>query len=408
MHLLIADDDEAVRVLLERLLQRHRQCTVSHAANGIEAVARLDDQACDGVVLDLDMPLMGGIEVLQAIRTNPRHRALPVAMLTASRDAASVRDILALGVQGYIIKPLRAGPAVDKLLAFVDNLAPDLGEDDHDLRLTLAPDPRLLVADGDEDMTQFVTGLLAHRFDIEVATSGAHAVQLAVARRPDVILLGQRLDSLTAERTLDVLRRQPSLASLPVLALGDTGLAASQVLGQVPRTFVADRFLAAFDALVPRTGTTTMARQWRQPLIAATARVCDQQLGLQVAPAASPTRYDAGAPGVAIRLSGPGGDVDIGLRVPEGAATALANVLATRPGPAGGDGAHPLEPLLRAIGQQLATTLAERREAVSLGADLRPWDGTTTDDQQLIVLATDRVDLSLVLMIRDVSVPRAD
>jgi CheY-like chemotaxis protein len=407
VHLLIADDDEAVRVLLERLLQRHRQCTVSHAANGIEAVARLDDEACDGVVLDLDMPLMGGIEVLQAIRTNPRHRALPVAMLTASRDAAAVRDILALGVQGYIIKPLRAGPAVDKLLAFVDNLAPDLGEDDHDLRLTLAPDPRLLVADGDEDMTQFVTGLLAHRFDIEVATSGAHAVQLAVARRPDVILLGQRLESLTAERTLDVLRRQPSLASVPVLALGDTGLAASQVLGQVPRTFVADRFLAAFDALVPRTGATTMARQWRQPLIAATARVCDQQLGLQVAPTASPTRHDdAGAPGVAIRLTGPGGDVEIGLRVPDGAATALADVLATRPLPAAG--AHPLEPLLRAIGQQLATTLAERREAVSLASDLRPWDGTTTDDQQLIVLATDRVDLSLVLMIRDVSVPRAD
>lgn len=407
MHLLIADDDEAVRVLLERLLQRHRQCTVSHAANGIEAVARLDDEACDGVVLDLDMPLMGGIEVLQAIRTNPRHRALPVAMLTASRDAAAVREILALGVQGYIIKPLRAGPAVDKLLAFVDNLAPDLGEDDHDLRLTLAPDPRLLVADGDEDLTQFVTGLLAHRFDIEVATSGAHAVQLAVARRPDVILLGQRLDSLTAERTLDVLRRQPSLASVPVLALGDTGLATSQVLGQVPRTFVADRFLAAFDALVPRTGATTMARQWRQPLIAATARVCDQQLGLQVAPTASPARHDhAGAPGVAIRLTGPGGDVEIGLRVPDGAATALADVLATRPAPAAG--AHPLEPLLRAIGLQLATTLGERREAVSLASDLRPWDRTTTEEQQLIELATDRVDLSLVLMIRDVSAPRAD
>jgi DNA-binding response OmpR family regulator len=370
-------------------------------------VARLDDEACDGVVLDLDMPLMGGIEVLQAIRTTPRHRALPVAMLTASRDAAAVRDILALGVQGYIIKPLRAGPAVDKLLAFVDNLAPDLGEDDHDLRLTLAPDPRLLVADGDEDMTQFVTGLLAHRFDIEVATSGAHAVQLAVARRPDVILLGQRLDTLSAERTLDVLRRQPSLASVPVLALGDTGLAGSHVLGQVPRTFVADRFLAAFDALVPRTGTTTMARQWRQPLIAATARVCDQQLSLQVAPTASPTRHDdTGAPGVAIRLTGPGGDVEIGLRVPDGAATALADVLATRPAPAAG--VHPLESLLRAIGQQLATTLAERREAVSLASDLRPWDGTTVDDQQRIVLATDRVDLSLVLMIRDVSVPRAD
>lgn len=58
------------------------------------------------VLLDLKLPKVDGIEVLRAIRENPRTRTLPVVVLTSSREERDIVEAYQLGVNSYIVKPL--------------------------------------------------------------------------------------------------------------------------------------------------------------------------------------------------------------------------------------------------------------------------------------------------------------
>jgi two-component system, response regulator len=58
------------------------------------------------LLLDIKMPRMDGIEVLEAIRSNEKLKMLPVVMLTASREEPDLRRCYALGVNAYVVKPV--------------------------------------------------------------------------------------------------------------------------------------------------------------------------------------------------------------------------------------------------------------------------------------------------------------
>lgn len=67
---------------------------------------RLPRSAPQVVLLDLNLPKVESLEVLRAIRANELTRAIPVVVLTASRNEAHFREALFLGVNGYLIKPI--------------------------------------------------------------------------------------------------------------------------------------------------------------------------------------------------------------------------------------------------------------------------------------------------------------
>ena len=58
------------------------------------------------LLIDLKMPLVDGLEVLQAVRSDPRTRLIPVVMMTASSEERDRVESYALGVNSYIVKPL--------------------------------------------------------------------------------------------------------------------------------------------------------------------------------------------------------------------------------------------------------------------------------------------------------------
>src|SRR5687767_11707852 len=80
--ILIVDDDTAVRHLLKAVLRKDGT-TFAEAANGIEAVTHLDGQRFDAILLDLMMPLMSGLEVLDHIAQKYPFRR-DVIVLTAA------------------------------------------------------------------------------------------------------------------------------------------------------------------------------------------------------------------------------------------------------------------------------------------------------------------------------------
>jgi response regulator of citrate/malate metabolism len=114
---LIAEDDAGVADLHRRVVERHSAFGVVGMCSDIEAVAQaLDELEPDLLILDLTMPRGNGIDFLRRTRTN----AVPVdvIVLTASRDAGSIRTCMQLGAIEYLVKPFAPRRLHDALVSF--------------------------------------------------------------------------------------------------------------------------------------------------------------------------------------------------------------------------------------------------------------------------------------------------
>jgi putative two-component system response regulator len=102
--LLVVDDDEMNRDLLARRLQRQGH-TVITAEDGAQALAQVVAGGFDLVLLDLVMPGLDGLQVLQRLQADPRTREIPVLMISALEDVDSVIACIEAGAEDYLPKP---------------------------------------------------------------------------------------------------------------------------------------------------------------------------------------------------------------------------------------------------------------------------------------------------------------
>ena len=93
--LLVVDDNETNRDILSRRLQRHGYSVVS-AASGREALDLIDAQPFSLLLLDIEMPGMSGLEVLQTLRRRYSAAELPIIMVTARQESSDVVEALDL------------------------------------------------------------------------------------------------------------------------------------------------------------------------------------------------------------------------------------------------------------------------------------------------------------------------
>jgi len=101
--IMVVDDEKDMLRLLELSLELEGYGVVK-AADGISALAMLDECKPDLVILDIVMPGPDGYQVLQSIRQRSN---VPVVILTARRETTSLHKALALGADDYVTKPFR-------------------------------------------------------------------------------------------------------------------------------------------------------------------------------------------------------------------------------------------------------------------------------------------------------------
>ncbi len=102
---LVVDDVRANREVIQRRLKR-RGYVVTQAPDGLQALELVSQERFDLVLLDIMMPELDGIEVLQRIRKTHTRAQLPVIMVTAKDESSDVVDALKLGANDYVTKPL--------------------------------------------------------------------------------------------------------------------------------------------------------------------------------------------------------------------------------------------------------------------------------------------------------------
>jgi putative two-component system response regulator len=103
---LIVEDDRAVRVLLERLLEREGYRTAT-AFDGTAALRAVDELSPDLVILDVGLPRLDGYEVTRRLRADSRTLTLPIILLTGRNSLDDVVDGLDAGADDFLSKPFR-------------------------------------------------------------------------------------------------------------------------------------------------------------------------------------------------------------------------------------------------------------------------------------------------------------
>jgi CheY-like chemotaxis protein len=108
--ILVVDDEEAVRDLCTACIHHAlgSNCEVVQARDGEEAIAAAEREDPDLILLDIMMPGLDGFEVCRRLKSTPRTRGIPVVFLTALGEEKNVDQGLALGGDGYVVKPFNA------------------------------------------------------------------------------------------------------------------------------------------------------------------------------------------------------------------------------------------------------------------------------------------------------------
>jgi DNA-binding response OmpR family regulator/anti-sigma regulatory factor (Ser/Thr protein kinase) len=201
--ILVGDDDLATREMLVSFL-RHRGHEVSTAADGIETLARYDDFRPNMVLLDVQMPELGGIEVLTTIRQKDSDTC--IIMVTATKDEETGRKAIESGANDYITKPIyleqiETAIAVHLLLNTPD-LCTVLIVDDMEINRTLLQD--------------YVT-TLGHTTIL--AENGREGLSKVKQYNPDMVLVDIKMPVMDGYAVLKSLKGDPKTQDLPVIVI---------------------------------------------------------------------------------------------------------------------------------------------------------------------------------------------
>ena len=106
---LVVDDSELIHNMYKIILKKYKGCEVLKAKNGREALDRLGiENGIDLILLDINMPVMNGIEFLKRYKgENPENGTPVIIISTEGKEEDTLRG-LGLGAKGYIVKPFKS------------------------------------------------------------------------------------------------------------------------------------------------------------------------------------------------------------------------------------------------------------------------------------------------------------
>jgi two-component system chemotaxis response regulator CheY len=115
MKILVVDDFSTMRRIIKNLLRDLGFNNTVEADDGSTALPMLQAGGIDFLVTDWNMPGMQGIDLLKAVRSDPKLQKLPVLMVTAESKRDQIVEAAQAGVNGYIVKPFTAATLREKI-----------------------------------------------------------------------------------------------------------------------------------------------------------------------------------------------------------------------------------------------------------------------------------------------------
>lgn len=225
--ILITEDDQFIANICRRKFEQEG-FEVCLAHDGREAIQLLERQAPDAVLLDLMLPEIDGIGVLQFIRSNESLRALPVIVLSNSNYFSGLAQAAWQAGATNFLKKSDYGPQslVDEMRKLLSPPSPPLPPNEPPPlppRAFIKPAAgpiRVIVAD-DDRVIQGALGFIMEQagFVVRSAFDGRRALEMAEDDAPDIMVLDGMMPKLDGLAVLNLWQKHPRLATVPVIML---------------------------------------------------------------------------------------------------------------------------------------------------------------------------------------------
>lgn len=112
--ILVAEDSSVIQNITKKVLQFQNYEIVS-VKNGQQVLERLEAEDFDAILMDINMPIMDGMECAQRVRalTDPQKAQIPIVAITGNAKNYSIDDFKSVGIDEYLPKPLNFDNLVD-------------------------------------------------------------------------------------------------------------------------------------------------------------------------------------------------------------------------------------------------------------------------------------------------------
>ena len=238
---LVVDDFEAMCKVTVSQLRQVGVERIMTAKDGAEALRLLKGHPFDIVLSDWNMPVMSGLELLQAMRADPELSAMPFVLITAEAERVRVVEAIACGVTSMLLKPyspqqllsrvekaLRwtprrpmlvtataadAAQAADVAAAESPSTSTPLAQADDK-----AARPTLLLVDDTPDNLMLLSELFRGEYRVRLAQNGAKALDIATsASPPDLVLLDIMMQGMDGFEVARRMREHPNSQTTPII-----------------------------------------------------------------------------------------------------------------------------------------------------------------------------------------------
>jgi len=122
MKFLVVDDFSTMRRIIRNLLKELGYNNVDEAEDGSMALAKLKRETFDFIVSDWNMPVMDGLELLKAVRADPKLTHIPMLMVTAEAKKENIIAAAQAGASSYVVKPFTAATLDEKISKILEKL----------------------------------------------------------------------------------------------------------------------------------------------------------------------------------------------------------------------------------------------------------------------------------------------
>lgn len=204
--ILIIDDDIVTLRILKTYLEGRYEVQIENA--GYRFVERMEEYEADMILLDIEMPVLNGLQVFEAFMKEPKHKNIPVVFLSGISNPSIVREVMEQGAAGYFIKTAPRAELLRRVeQTFIEYKNRRGGEE------------ILIVADDISLLRRMRTDLESASYKVQLVTSAIQALEILRKKHVDLLILGSDALGTSPQQILTQLRQTLSIEQFPVLLM---------------------------------------------------------------------------------------------------------------------------------------------------------------------------------------------
>ena len=205
INVLVIDDDLETLETIKLYLEAANSVIV--ASNGRQALMYAQQEKFDVILLDIEMPIMNGFKTMEQLRNLKEGVNIPVIMLTGKKDKYSVMKSLTMGVDGYLVKPVRKEDLVNKITEVCNK------KHQNEYRKTI------MAIDDDMSYLKQLNSVLHEHYNVIMINSTKLALEYIVSHVPDIILLDYQMPLYNGVALISIIKQNPNYQNIPFIIL---------------------------------------------------------------------------------------------------------------------------------------------------------------------------------------------